>query len=104
MTHELCLDVHSVTLGGGGKSRFQVEGGGLFLGRGRGWGVESETFQGGQSISRVANYISYPHLKKRKTDKKEQLLLQLWKVSQRRLFLLNLKKKYAGKKKKTSKK
>ena len=28
--------------------------------------MESETFQGGQSISRVANYISYPHLKKKK--------------------------------------
>ena len=29
-------------------------------------------------------------------DKKEQLLLELWKISQRRLFLLKLKKKYAG--------
>lgn len=29
-------------------------------------------------------------------DKQEQLLLELWKASQRRIFLLKLKKKYAG--------
>lgn len=29
-------------------------------------------------------------------NKKEQILLELWKVSQRRLFLLKLKRKYAG--------
>ena len=30
------------------------------------------------------------------SSKNEQLLLQVWKAGQRRMFLLNLKKKYAG--------
>ena len=29
-------------------------------------------------------------------SKKEQLLLDIWKAGQRRMFLLNLKRKYAG--------
>ena len=29
-------------------------------------------------------------------SKQEQLMLELWKAGQRRMFLLNLKKKYAG--------
>ena len=29
-------------------------------------------------------------------DKKEDLLLQMWQASSRRMFLLKLKKKYAG--------
>ena len=29
-------------------------------------------------------------------SKKEQLLLHVWKAGQRRMFLLNLKRKYAG--------
>lgn len=51
-------------------------------------GVKSRWLPGDNTYKECDWYIRY--------NKNEQLLLQIWKAGQRRNFLLELKRKYAG--------